>query len=164
MSTAADPALPDFMADHVLVAFHRDSTESERRAAYNALSETEIEATDRLDQLNDSGGDYRTDDVVVVHAPEQADGVTSIAGYDPETGTASHRPVIDLDLNAALIPSATPGHFHLYLDKVLEHDDYMYLLNALAEVGIIESGYNTASQERGYSSARLPSKPKVVAS
>ena len=160
--TKADPLLPDFMEDHVLVAFHRKSTNEQKRAAWDALSEDEREASIRLDEQNDSGGEYRTDDVVVVHALEQADGITSIAGYDNESGQATHRPVLDIDMPAALIPSGTPGHYHLYIDKVLTAEEYMLLLSTLEEVGIIERGYQVASERRGYSSARLPSKPKVV--
>jgi hypothetical protein len=67
-----------------------------------------------------------------------------------------HRPVLDIDFPAALIPSSTPGHFHLYLDKKLSTSQYMKLLDALAEAGIIEQGYASVSEARGYTSARLP--------
>jgi hypothetical protein len=69
---------------------------------------------------------------------------------------AFHRPVLDIDFPAALIPSSTPGHFHLYLDKTLTERAYMRLLDALAEAGIIEQGYASVSEARGYTSARLP--------
>jgi hypothetical protein len=68
----------------------------------------------------------------------------------------NHRPVLDIDFPAALIPSSTPGHFHLYLDKQLTTTQYMKLLDALAESGIIERGYASVSEARGYTSARLP--------
>jgi hypothetical protein len=64
--------------------------------------------------------------------------------------------VLDLDLPAQLIPSSTPGHFHLYLDVELSHSTYMDLLTALAAAGIIERGYADASRERGYTAVRLP--------
>lgn len=67
-----------------------------------------------------------------------------------------HRPVLDIDFPAALIPSSTPGHFHLYLDKQMDTLQYMRLLDALAEVGILEKGYASVSEARGYTSARLP--------
>lgn len=67
-----------------------------------------------------------------------------------------HRPVLDIDFPAALIPSSTAGHFHLYLDKQLSTSQYMKLLDALAEAGIIEQGYASVSEARGYTSARLP--------
>lgn len=68
----------------------------------------------------------------------------------------THRPVLDLDLPAQLIPSSTPGHFHLYLDVEVPHRAYMALLDALAVAGVIEEGYRNASRERGYTAARLP--------
>jgi hypothetical protein len=67
-----------------------------------------------------------------------------------------HRPVLDIDFPAALIPSSTEGHFHRYLDKKLSTSQYMKLLDALAEAGIIEQGYASVSEARGYTSARLP--------
>lgn len=163
--TNAQTGLPDFMEGHVLVAFHRQSTPEERMAARGALTDREAELTDQLDGMNESGGDYITDDIAAVDSVEKADGVTSVARVwldEKQFQQVEHRPVLDIDFPAALVPSATPGHFHLYLDKVLSHDKYMFLLNALAEVGIIEEGYERASQERGYSSARLPTKPKVI--
>lgn len=72
-----------------------------------------------------------------------------------------HRPVLDIDVPAQLIPSSTPGHFHLYLDVEVEHEAYMGLLDALATVGILEPGYVSASKERGYTAVRLPWVKKV---
>lgn len=152
--------LPDFMDGHMLVAFYRDADATSRRLARQLLTPEEYELQEQLDQQNESGGDYATDDVVVVIAPEQADGVTSIHHVD-DAGTAWHRPVLDIDFGAALVPSGTPGHFHLYLDKLMKWGDYSALMTALMDAGIIEPGYDLASQERGYSSARLPTKPKV---
>jgi len=68
----------------------------------------------------------------------------------------SHRPLLDIDFPAALVPSTTPGHFHLYLDKELSWDKYEDLLKALGKAGILESGYVAASIARGYTSVRLP--------
>lgn len=67
-----------------------------------------------------------------------------------------HRPVLDLDLSAQLVPSSTPGHWHLYLDVEVAHWPYMQLLEALEHAGILEPGYSRASQERGYTAVRLP--------
>jgi hypothetical protein len=159
--TNQQTGLPDFMDGHILVTFLRDQSPEARHAARADLTPHEQELTDILDEQNETGGDYVTDDIAAVDSVERADGVSSIHHVD-EHNTVWHRPVIDLDMNAALIPSGTPGHFHLYIDKLVEHDEYMGLLSALADAGIIERGYDTASQERGYSSARLPTKPKVV--
>lgn len=70
--------------------------------------------------------------------------------------TGLHRPVLDIDFPAKLIPSTTPGHFHLYLDKPMSWGQYSRFLTALRHAGIIEPGYASASQEREYTSVRLP--------
>lgn len=73
-----------------------------------------------------------------------------------EVGFRTHRPVLDLDIEAKLVPSSTPGHFHLYLDKSMSWEDYCELLYVLAKVGIIEPGYASVSMARGYTAVRLP--------
>jgi hypothetical protein len=75
---------------------------------------------------------------------------------DPFGPAVFHKPVIDLDLDARLVESSTPGHHHLFIDKVLTWDKYVRLLCEHAEVGLVEPGYVSASIERGYTSVRLP--------
>jgi hypothetical protein len=69
-----------------------------------------------------------------------------------------HAVVLDIDYPAALIPSETAGHFHLYLDVPggIDHKDYMGLLMQLGRLGVIEPGYANASFQRGHSDVRLP--------
>lgn len=67
-----------------------------------------------------------------------------------------HRPVLDLDFPAQLIPSSTPGHFHLLLDKPMAWVTYRYLLIALRDAGLLERGYADAALARGYTAVRLP--------
>jgi hypothetical protein len=68
----------------------------------------------------------------------------------------AHRPILDIDYEAELVPSSTPGHYHLYLDKTVGHAEYMKFLKAAAEAGIVQWGYYEASEKRGASSVRLP--------
>lgn len=82
---------------------------------------------------------------------------------DPEANLVSsalangmHAPVIDLDYEAHLIPSGTPGHYHLYLDKEIPWAKYVTVLNAMADAGLIESGYYDSSRAHGASFVRLP--------
>lgn len=72
------------------------------------------------------------------------------------TKHGTHRPLLDFDIPCAYIPSTTPGHGHLYIDKELSWKDYRKLLNLLADLDIIEHGYRGASLARGYSALRLP--------
>jgi hypothetical protein len=67
-----------------------------------------------------------------------------------------HVVAIDLDIPAVLIPTSTPGHSHLLIDKELTWEEYSTLLNALAAAGIIEEGYNEISQKRKRTDLRTP--------
>lgn len=72
-----------------------------------------------------------------------------------------HRPVLDLDFECQLVPSSTPGHFHLYLDGLaLPWWKYDALLKALADAGVIQHGYYTASRHRRATMVRLPGVSK----
>ena len=67
-----------------------------------------------------------------------------------------HRVAIDLDMDAVLVPSSTPGHHHLIIDKELSWEQYKKLLEALEAAGLIEAGYYKASINRGASVLRTP--------
>jgi hypothetical protein len=73
--------------------------------------------------------------------------------WDP---TNTHKLMIDIDVPAYLLPSSTPGHSHLYIDKDMDKEEWLALLIALRNAGIIESGYVGASIQRGYTALRLP--------
>lgn len=68
----------------------------------------------------------------------------------------THAPVLDLDFPAKLVPSTTPGHFHLYLDRAMPWSQYRSLLIALGEAGVLEPGYVSASIRRGQTFVRKP--------
>ena len=72
------------------------------------------------------------------------------------TELGTHRPVLDIDFPVHVVPSSTPGHFHLYLDKPMPWGKYRRLLSALESAGVIEKGYARVSEARGYTSVRLP--------
>ncbi len=72
-----------------------------------------------------------------------------------------HRPVLDLDFPCQLVPSSTPGHFHLYMNgPSVPWVTYRKLLVALADCYLIESGYLAASIEREATFVRLPGVAK----
>lgn len=71
-----------------------------------------------------------------------------------------HAPALDIDLPCKLIESSTPGHFHLYIEKEITWRRYKVLLTALAEAGIIESGYAQSSIRKGQSFLRKPGVKK----
>jgi hypothetical protein len=71
-------------------------------------------------------------------------------------GSNLHAPCIDLDLPVKLIPSQTPGHWHLYVDMNVEWEDYAILLAAMRKCGIIQQGYFEMSIKRGFTALRPP--------
>lgn len=77
-----------------------------------------------------------------------------------DVGEGMHAPVIDIDFPCRLVPSATPGHFHLYIDKPVEWERYKTMLEAMASAGIVQWQWVDTTRERGYSSVRHPDKPK----
>lgn len=70
--------------------------------------------------------------------------------------TDLHKPVLDIDLPVTLVPSSTPGHFHLFIDKEMSWEAYFQLLQALEAAGIIEHGYLMAAYRRQHTAVRLP--------
>ena len=81
------------------------------------------------------------------------------------TGEPMHTVMLDLDVEARLLPSSTPGHYHLYIDVPMPWRKYKRLLKTLAHVGIIEPGYYRAAAQRQATFLRLPwiRKPAKVA-
>ncbi len=67
-----------------------------------------------------------------------------------------HAVLLDIDVPAALIPSSTPGHSHLYVDVCVPQDTYFRMLDAIADAGVIQRGFVNASKSRGGTSLRLP--------
>jgi hypothetical protein len=68
----------------------------------------------------------------------------------------AHKPVLDLDMDVLVLPSSTPGHHHLYIDRAMPWNEYSLLLNVLAHVGILQDGYVRASHHRSESFLRTP--------
>jgi len=77
-------------------------------------------------------------------------------GYHHPAEEALHVVMLDIDHNAILIPSSTPGHHHLIVGIHMPWTDYRDLLETAAEVGLIQRGYADASLARGESFLRLP--------
>lgn len=111
-------------------------------------------ATKKLLKKNKSQDAY--DEGFYTKIPDEAAGITDAELIASLNADGKHRPMLDIDFPATVIPSSTEGHCHLYIDKELEWKDYKKLLNVLADLGIIEHGYRGASLARGYSALRLP--------
>ncbi len=105
------------------------------------------QTVDNMDVYDAQTGRYATQDL------DEAQVITSRVDV---VGEATHKLIIDLDLPAQLIPSSTPGHFHLYVDKEIPDAAWQTLMYALAAAGLIEPGYMRASIARGFTAVRLP--------
>lgn len=102
--------------------------------------------------------DYRdawTDDNrVQVDTEDDANLIASL------TTNGAHAPVLDIDYPARLVPSSTPGHYHLYLDREIPWHRYQLALWALSVAGLIEPGFARAAAARKMTFARTrPTKP-----
>lgn len=72
-----------------------------------------------------------------------------------------HMPVLDIDrIPVRLVPSSTPGNYHLYIDYPIRWEDYAELLDLLARIGILEPGYVNASKARQMTFVRKPGVAK----
>jgi hypothetical protein len=67
-----------------------------------------------------------------------------------------HRPLLDLDMRCLLIESTTPGHYHLYIDKVLTWEQYKEVLEVFGRVGILQRGFVDAAMRRKRTQLRTP--------
>lgn len=67
-----------------------------------------------------------------------------------------HKPILDIDFPVHVVPSSTPGHSHVYIDKAMPWEKLTALLDALADAGLVERGYADASIDQGFTTVRAP--------
>lgn len=77
--------------------------------------------------------------------------------------SSSHFPIIDLDFPHEYVPSSTPGHAHLYLERPISRWRLYALLWGLYVGGAIEKGYFLWSLRRGGTFVRRPGVRKTTA-
>lgn len=145
MKTALE-ALPEFVRGHRLATLGgKDPDSGDYLDGDALLTDGELEDAEVITSWT---GDREAPPAVPANSMD-----LSALAHQPET---FHRPVLDLDFPAHVVPSTTPGHGHLYLDKVLTWSQYVKLMEVMAEVGILEPGYVSASIAREFTSVRLP--------
>lgn len=114
---------------------------------------------DYQDGLSKSG---MSDEDIIKRQPwdetslKKANLVTSVVKSTKGKTVETHRLLLDLDFDAALIPSSTPGHNHLYIDKELTKEQVDKVVAVLNEVGILQDGVKNGYNRRGALSLRLP--------
>lgn len=92
---------------------------------------------------------------------DRANLIGSLQDMDPnEDEGAMHLPIFDFDYPIAVVPSSTPGHYHLYLSKPLEWGTYKLLLQAFAQHNLLQHAWvNRAITDRT-AALRLPGHTK----
>ena len=107
------------------------------------------------DKLYNSDGDPMHGDNKPAPLEEPKDGDYNLVSSLLNNGL--HSPAIDIDIPMEVIPSSTPGHHHVYFPGVeLPYEEYMALLLALRNAGIISYGYFEHSRRRGQTLLRPP--------
>lgn len=114
----------------------------------------------RVEHFDEYG---ETDDVrPITTYTEEASVLTSAVSTTEGIHLDLHKPVLDIDFPVVALPSSTPGHSHLYIDKAMPWDDYEKLLVVLVEIGLLEEGYLGASRMRHYTAVRAPWVKKEI--
>lgn len=106
-----------------------------------------------------------TDDLVASGLAGKYNLVSSKAYIDYPTAEDKgqwHFPCIDMDYPVFAMPSRTPGHTHLYIERAVSWDNYKKLLKALLECGLIEQGYYNASINHGMTLLRSDSYDRIT--
>lgn len=76
--------------------------------------------------------------------------------------SSRHLPIIDLDFDHEYVPSTTPGHAHLYLNRPISRWRLFFMLWGLYVGGAIEKGYFLWSLRRGGTFVRRPGVRKTT--
>ena len=62
----------------------------------------------------------------------------------------------DLSASVVLLPSKSPHHHHLYIERIMLWEDYLKFIHLLTELGITEIGFRAMTERRGMSHLRKP--------
>lgn len=100
----------------------------------------------------DTGLPLTDDHRATLHLGMIRAGITR-AGTQPHPGPDI---VLDVDRPVLVLPSSTPGHHHLYIDRRMTWRRYSRLLDLLVDVDVLEPGYVAAAESRGHTPVRLP--------
>lgn len=107
------------------------------------------------DRLNDLS---QTTEHLVAISPEAAATANLVSS---RCRSGAHAPAIDVDFPAHLVPSSTPGHAHLYIDKHLTWRQYRALLWGLYRSGLIDQSVLWRSVDRQATYLRPPGVVKT---
>jgi len=116
-----------------------------------------LQTVDVFDSYDAAAGRFDTTEAAKAHVTtSRVDKGQSMTARGLSASWEAHKVVIDLDLPARLVPSSTPGHFHLYVDHEMTWEQYAAVLQAMGNAGLLEDGYVSASLARKFTAVRLP--------
>lgn len=95
-----------------------------------------------------------------VDAPREEDPTGTILGSLLPDGM--QLPIFDLDFDCRLVPSRTPGHFHLYINKPLDEFKYLNILRSLAQAGIVQEAWVNRLDTHDRTFLRLPADRSLL--
>lgn len=68
----------------------------------------------------------------------------------------NHVPLFDFDFPVELVPSSTPGHFHLYVSKEIGWEHYRDILLAMRRARLLDAGWVDSALEERCATIRPP--------
>jgi hypothetical protein len=87
---------------------------------------------------------------------EDANLLTSRIEATIDTEEEKHFIIMDVDHEAELIPSSTPGHYHLYIYHEVTKEQLDKFVAVAREIGLIQQGIVRGYKERGVLCLRKP--------
>jgi hypothetical protein len=115
---------------------------TERKTYYNPMIDRDVQDRKMTEKMREAVRTEKYGQGGPLNAPDDSHPANLVSSLCDD---GLHRPALDLDLSAQLVPSSTEGHFHLYIDSPgLTWPAYRRLLEALCEAGIIDDGYLAA--------------------
>lgn len=129
---------------------------------------------DKLDETKEYSENYRSDPAMKLGI-ENANLVSSLSLKDNKNNTIFnfeegnvkdyddliHYPVVDMDYPVYAVPSKTPGHTHLYIEKQLTWGQYRKLLFTMCDIGLIQKGWYNSAMKYKASMLRKESYQKL---
>jgi hypothetical protein len=72
----------------------------------------------------------------------------------------NHAVTLDIDHPCELLPSSSPDKYHLYIHKPINWYQYLNIMKAFVQAGIVEEGFVTAAKHNKFTALRLPGVTK----
>lgn len=84
-----------------------------------------------------------------------------IPGFRAPGSDATPDSAFHLRVPARLVPSRTAGHFHLYLETEMDWPEYLALMRAMVDAGLLEKEWVDMNERRKMAMLRKPEREKA---